>query len=564
MLLCEVASVATLRRINCCVARVTIIAMVFALTSCSKDHLDPSQIGRFRPAPAVNIILDSLGVAEEGEVAYEGAEDPRPADVVGREQDYVFNSGDVIRIALFELLQEGTAYVDYFVDSESGNISGPEIGQIQTAGLTETQLEDELRDALSPGILKNPTVTVALQNSVSQVFTIIGDGVTNPGRYGVPRYDFRLLDALAVAGSARQFNVSYIYVTRRLTGQEQPADELNAERTMSLKPVEASQEMQSDKESNDVPQDDDNEEMLELIQPVFSAAGATGLVIALAEIATEEQLEALAIPETIGAFDQTDNINIADGGILPETQQQQGRVEWVFRDGKWVPVRVEDSGFEEAQQQVDLKPRFEPEPQRQEKAKPVKPEMKPLPENYGWDDIQSAGIGTRVIRIAKDKLYGGDPRYNIIIKPQDTITVQLDIIGEFYVLGNVNNQGIIPLTGRPMTLKMAIAAAGGLGPLAWPKKCEVVRRIGEKKEEIVMVDLEKIASGTQPDFFIKPNDIINVGTHGISRFMAIVRNAFRASYGFGFIYDRNFGALQFRELVEESLNTKDVFNFTLP
>jgi len=91
-----------------------------------------------------------------------------------------------------------------------------------------------------------------------------------------------------------------------------------------------------------------------------------------------------------------------------------------------------------------------------------------------------------------------------------------------------------------MTLKMAIAAAGGLGPLAWPKRCEVVRRIGREKEEIVRVDLDKIARGEQPDFFIKPNDLINVGTHATSRWRAILRNAFRATYGFGFVYDRNF------------------------
>ena len=112
-------------------------------------------------------------------------------------------------------------------------------------------------------------------------------------------------------------------------------------------------------------------------------------------------------------------------------------------------------------------------------------------------------------------------------------------------MGNVNRTGYINITGRPMTLKMAIAAAGGLGPLAWPKRCEVVRRIGRKKEEIVMVDLDKIASGEQPDFFIKPNDLINVGTHPTSRWRAILRNAFRATYGFGFVYDRNFADKDF-------------------
>ncbi len=55
-----------------------------------------------------------------------------------------------------------------------------------------------------------------------------------------------------------------------------------------------------------------------------------------------------------------------------------------------------------------------------------------------------------------------------------------------------------------------------------------------------MVNLEKIASGEQPDFFIKPDDLINVGTHPTARYRAVIRNAFRASYGFGFVYDRNF------------------------
>jgi polysaccharide export outer membrane protein len=159
--------------------------------------------------------------------------------------------------------------------------------------------------------------------------------------------------------------------------------------------------------------------------------------------------------------------------------------------------------------------------------------------------VGQEGAGTRLIRIPADKLLAGDPRYNIIIKSGDSIFVPVDIVGEFCIEGNVNRTGYIPLTGRPMTLKQAIAAAGGLGPLAWPKRCEVTRRIGRKKEEIVMVDLDKIASGEQPDFFIKPHDLINVGTHATARWRAILRNAFRATYGFGFVYDRNFADRDF-------------------
>jgi hypothetical protein len=120
-----------------------------------------------------------------------------------------------------------------------------------------------------------------------------------------------------------------------------------------------------------------------------------------------------------------------------------------------------------------------------------------------------------------------------------------DIVGEFWVTGNVNAPNAYSITGRPITLKQAIATAGGLNAIAWPQKVEVVRRIGKNEaglmqEEIVLVDLEKIAKGIQPDFFIKPYDYINVGTHGISRWLAVLRNAFRATYGFGLVYDRNF------------------------
>jgi len=487
-----------------------VIASLFA--GCSKDHLDPSQIGRFRPIPAVNIILDTLGVAEETASAYEGAEEPRPSDVVPYEQDYRFGPGDIIRISIFELLQEGYPYVDNFVVNESGNISIPEIGQIQAGGLTESQLEDEIRNALTPGILKNPSVTVLLQQSENRIFSILGDGIPNPNRYPIPRNDFRLLDALAVAGSAAQFNVSYIYVTRRVTSQEQ------------FGTVPAGTSANGASQGDNLADDFNDKQMLEVIEP---SVMTSQLVVSHAEMAAEDELEKLAMPEEITANQNDEQLPTTDK--MPMVQDY-GEIKWEFKDGRWIPVQTGKQAGKPAEAQK----------LPQQKVLPVPNGPESLPERYGVGELTASSIQNRVIKIPKDKLFGGDPRYNIIIRPGDIITVQLDVVGEYYILGNVNNQGIVNLTGRPMTLKMAIAAAGGLGPLAWPKKCEVIRRIGEKKEEIVMVDLEKIANGTQPDFFIKPNDVINVGTHGVSRYLAVLRNAFRATYGFGFIYDRNY------------------------
>ena len=57
---------------------------------------------------------------------------------------------------------------------------------------------------------------------------------------------------------------------------------------------------------------------------------------------------------------------------------------------------------------------------------------------------------------------------------------------------------------------------------------------------MIPINLEDIFRGEEPDTFLKPNDIISVGTDVRAPFYAVMRNAFRMTYGFGFIYDRNF------------------------
>jgi len=531
---------------------VSCLVLCFAAAGCGNKFLDPTQVGRFRPVPAVNVILDSLGVADESPAAWETGEEPKPADVLSYETDYVFGSGDVASISIFELFNEGVMFSNQFVITETGKISIPDVGVVEATGLTESQLEEEIKQILSPNILKEPTVTVTLLRSQSQLFSILGSGIPQPGRYQIPRYDYRLSDALATAGGISQFNISYIYISRPITGKEELAEPLTEPpaKTPSLEREEIT------------PTKEPQEELFEIIAPMAkrgSLAPSGSLrqtnseyVVISAEMVTEQELADLMelrrtaspetlwtseIPSTYKAKPSTIDIRsvLAADEIQTDTESTvnknnsgligKGRIEWVFQDGRWVPIQV-----------------GQPAPSV-EAAKPAPPAEGPAreePTETGWGEIGPGGAQRRTIRIPADKLLSGDPRYNIVIRPGDNIHVPVDIIGEFCIMGNVNNQGFINITGRPMTLKMAIAAAGGLGQLAWPKRCEVVRRIGKKREEIVMVDLDKIASGEQPDFFIKPNDLVNVGTHPTARWRAILRNSFRATYGFGFIYDRNF------------------------
>ncbi|MHC4739117.1 MAG: polysaccharide biosynthesis/export family protein [Planctomycetota bacterium] len=493
--------------------------LCIGLAGCGDNFWDPTQIGRFRPVPAMNVILDSLGVADETPSMWEQAEDPKPIDIITYETDYVFSPGDFVRISIFELYAETFTYTENFIVTETGKISIPDVGVVEAQGLTESELEEHIKDILAPTILKEPSVTVTMLNSQQRTFSILGQGVPNPGRYSIPRYDYRLTDALAEAHVATQFNISYVYVSRPITGKEAIAEPIEAE------PVEPEQLI------------DYEQEMLEIIAPharrqwPCTNGVNTKLIITSAEMITGKELVKESSLETQAKWSGREAID------EPIAEHKTGRVEWIFQDGRWVPVqigKIETTG-----------PTAKPLPEKapiEEHAEPLKEKV---PEDFDWEQISGGAPQTRVIKIPTDKLAGGDPRYNIAIRPGDSIQVPLDIIGEFLMMGNVNRTGFIEITGRPITLKMAIAAAGGLGPLAWPKRCEVVRRIGKNKEEIVMVDLDKIARGEQPDFFIKPNDLINVGTHPTARWRAVLRNAFRATYGFGFVYDRNFADRDF-------------------
>ncbi|MCK5568920.1 MAG: polysaccharide biosynthesis/export family protein, partial [Spirochaetes bacterium] len=464
-------------------------ALVVYLTGCGGVKFwDQRQVGRFRPVPAVNVILDTLGVAEETDVIWKDAEDPTPVDIIAYETDYTIGSGDIIQISIFELLNEGQLFIDQYAVTESGKITIPEVGILHVLGLSEAQIEDEIRRILLAGILKEPSVSVILVDSQRRTFSIMGNGVPRPGRYSIPRYDFRLTDALSTAGGPAQFNVSYFYISRPITGEEPLFDD-------SVTGVQKNQEPGKLK----VPED----QMLEIIAPSAHSGRNSGFVITTAEMATNDELNdelvELAMPQGLETFNDTESVvpnNTKTGQwifqdgkwvfIQPQADEQEefaktdepqqkisdqetikapidsaeaGQIEWVFQDGRWLPVQtgepLQDQAIAEAR--------------KERVAGPLESKM---PRDFEWSQ-QFTTPKTRVISIPADKLYGGDPRYNVIIRPGDSIHVPVDIIGEFYIMGNTNFTGAVDITGRPITLKMAIAVGGGLGPLAWPKRCEV-------------------------------------------------------------------------------------------
>jgi protein involved in polysaccharide export with SLBB domain len=154
--------------------------------------------------------------------------------------------------------------------------------------------------------------------------------------------------------------------------------------------------------------------------------------------------------------------------------------------------------------------------------------------------VQGSGQLRRIIRFDVRALQAGDPTQNVVLRDTDVVIIPSPEVGDFYMAGEVARPGVYSLTGRKITLLQAVAASGGLTAVAVPWRTEVIRRLSETEEEIIYVDLGKIARGEVPDFYLHPEDLVRVGTDQGAIFNAVLRNAFRATYGFGSVYDMNF------------------------
>ena len=163
--------------------------------------------------------------------------------------------------------------------------------------------------------------------------------------------------------------------------------------------------------------------------------------------------------------------------------------------------------------------------------------------SYASQRRRGTGLVTqRVIEIPTKPLLAGAADFNVVVRPGDIIRVPSHTAAYYYMAGQISRPGAfnIPPSGQ-MTLLRAIDSAGGLSQLAVPERCDLTRMIGPNRQATIRLNLRAIAEQRQPDIFLKPDDRINIGTDFWAFPLAVIRNGFRFSYGFGFLLDRNFG-----------------------
>jgi protein involved in polysaccharide export with SLBB domain len=151
------------------------------------------------------------------------------------------------------------------------------------------------------------------------------------------------------------------------------------------------------------------------------------------------------------------------------------------------------------------------------------------------------GRVTRLLEIDYRDLIAGKSILNVIVRPDDFINVVPPPTGVVYIDGEISRPGPydLPATGQ-LTLSRLVAAAGGLGPLAIPERVDLVRRVGDR-EATIRVNLGAIRERSEPDIVLKSDDHVIIGTNFFAQPLAVIRNGFRMTYGFGFLIDRNWG-----------------------
>ena len=146
------------------------------------------------------------------------------AQQVRSESEYVIGHGDVLVVSVYGegnmAADDDGAPGDKKANTANngvtvrldGRISLKHVGDVQAAGLTPTQLADMLK-TLFATVYDNPVVTVVLQKSDSQRYTVMGK-VGRPGVYPI-NYPINLVQTIAQAGGFDQWANSKVTVVRK-------------------------------------------------------------------------------------------------------------------------------------------------------------------------------------------------------------------------------------------------------------------------------------------------------------------------------------------------------------
>lgn len=467
------------------------LAACVGLGGCEIDnYLDPSVVGRWERTPTVVPILERIAAIEGPEESFVEYSDVQPEDLVPELTEYKVGPGDALQITVWNLFVAGQPeLIERRVDSR-GYVDIPQVGSVFIDGQTLEGVRGSIREAVRP-ITGETQVDLVVAAEQQRTFNIIG-GVGGQGPYFVPYADYRLIDALAAAGGFLE-SVEHIYVIRQI-----PLSDEAAGRTRTVAPTTSPSTPAG---NGQTPATGENliDIIDDLLDPGASPSGGSPGAFAT----PADRAAAPAMP--IALIESGASLTMAQPGTstTPVAPPPSSSGQWLYLNGEWVLVSRQVSA----------------------------------PGAEGPSQL----FTQRVIRVPVKPLVAGDARYNIVIRPNDIVRVPPPPQGTVFLAGQVARPGSFGLAPK-LTLTRAIYAGGGLGTLAVPERTDLIRMVGPNQQAMIRLNLRAITEGSQPDIFLKENDVVNVGTNFWMYPLAVIRSGFRASYGFGFLLDRNFGS----------------------
>lgn len=553
-----------------------------AMVGCESDSfIDPSVLGRWEFTPTKVPVLERIASIEEakGDLVEHSA--PTPEDLYTDPRDYRVGPGDALRIEIYDFVQSG-APPELFerVVDPIGMIELPQLGRLFVSGKSIEQVRDTIVDGMKKFIAE-PLVGVDIRELRQQTFTMVG-AIERPGPYFIPSIDYRLIEAIT-AGGRIDDSTKEVFIIRQVQLDERAMSPRDTRRSplpgsgpsrpasngSSPTPVEPPKSGESlidliDQLSTpgnppagqpgqaqprpqgeppvpmpdapppqnptptpapaqapaptqapapvpmpDSPSPKPNEPAtppVDLPSPGMMTGYSSGPVLARRENRfADEPSSGRGTSPTIDLPDPSRVAKPAPGAGEPQSS-------WVFIDGKWVQLATTASGRAESKSDLPAE--------------------------------QRRVVAQRIIRIPFQQLIQGDSSLNIVVRPGDIIRIPSMPRGEVYIAGQVNRPGVYNLseTGRLTLLRAVTSASGGLSNLAIPERVDLIRVVGDGQQAMVRLDMRAIAEGTQPDVFLKADDMVNVGTNFWAFPLAVIRNGFRANYGYGLVIDRNFGS----------------------
>ncbi len=140
---------------------------------------------------------------------------PARSDLLTDTRPYLIGPFDKLKIDVFGV-EELTREVQ--IDA-SGRLSFPLVGVVEASGLTPGELAQQLESRLRGRYVRNPDVTVNLEETVSQVVTVDGQ-VEKPGSYPVFGR-MTLMRAVANAGGTAEFaKLDDVVIFRKVNGEQ--------------------------------------------------------------------------------------------------------------------------------------------------------------------------------------------------------------------------------------------------------------------------------------------------------------------------------------------------------